>query len=557
MVEAFPWTFPVNFGTDVPPVVPGSNTFVSVWINGVEIDKVISTEIERGVSKRFDRCTIVIANPGGSRTGTYQPNQDVEIVTWDAAVLFAGRLVSSRPTEKQRIEVKADDYSVKLIDRQVDKTYDAVAITTIIQDLIDTYYSDITYTNVATIAKTVSARFNNISVQDCLIYLADIAYTNGADFYIDENKDLHFYESQTRDSGITLRNAPYPANLTQWDFPEEANAIYNKVTGSGNFYPFTYTAEDATSQTSYGLREMPLLIEQRARTLQDVIDKVDRTLLRYKEPYRTGILTVKASTAQDVRPGELVNVDISTSGISSGSYMVTGMTITYPNQKAKVRVSEWHTDLMDVWAELIKEIRRTSFRAIEDWTRPEEYINHNGVVDNFMETVVVGSGTATTNATTHTMELAGNGTGGNYAIYKTKKSWALSEYPLVISFLVNGISANPVFYFGMSDNWASPTGLTSNTIMVYALADGTNVLHVNKSGEGHTASFFFPLVASGDIVTFILTSNRCMLYVNIILVAETDPANSNHIPTAEMTVGAEGWGSHTIGIDMVNIKVFQ
>jgi len=235
------------------------------------------------------------------------------------------------------------------------------------------------------------------------------------------------------------------------------------------------------------------------------------------------------------------------------------MTITYPNQKAKVRVSEWHTDLMDVWAELIKEMRRTSFRAIDTFSYPEEYQNHLGIIDNFTETVIVSTASATPNSTTHSMDLSGSGDVAS-AWYRTKKQWTVSEFPIILSFII----AN------MSNAWC--VGLTSaiwpdNQSTAIVVEDWTGTsdhrLHMQSGGFYKSVSLGYT-IQNGDVVTLICTLKRILCYVNYILYAQidnTDPDYDSLDLSAPMYVGGQALGINettgTLSVDMINVKVFQ
>ena len=96
--------------------------------------------------------------------------------------------------------------------------------TEIIQSLLTTYCPDITYTNVATFVDTIpNIRFAWEYVGDCIERVATLA---GADFYVDENDDLHFYDNSSMSSDHTISSDELISARIQKDSYKHYDRVY-------------------------------------------------------------------------------------------------------------------------------------------------------------------------------------------------------------------------------------------------------------------------------------------------------------------------------------------
>lgn len=99
-------------------------------------------------------------------------------------------------------EIKCKDYSQYLDRKVATKSYSGQTARAIILDLIATYTSGFTTANVAGSTPTLATiKFNYEQITRCLTQLADQI---GWDWYVDPNKDIHFFDNAA---------APAPFNL--------------------------------------------------------------------------------------------------------------------------------------------------------------------------------------------------------------------------------------------------------------------------------------------------------------------------------------------------------
>jgi len=161
--------------------------------------------------------------------GSYKPKEGDEVLLFYKAdesstpvKMFAGR-IESAPQEqiapgitKYRYAVRCVDYSADLNKRLVVESYSDKTCKEIIDDLVDTYATDFTTHNVQTGFTVDYISWNYKPLSACLKEL--VALSGGLyDWYVDENKDIHFFYKETS-------IAPYELNETS-----ESGASYSRL----------------------------------------------------------------------------------------------------------------------------------------------------------------------------------------------------------------------------------------------------------------------------------------------------------------------------------------
>lgn len=116
-----------------------------------------------------------------------------------AAKIFGGVVVERNEVNKGGLllgyEIRCKDYSHYLDRKVVTKSYANQTARAIVLDIINTFTSGFTTANVAATTPTVkTTKFNYEQVTRCLSQLADqIAW----DWYVDYDKDIHFFDEET------------------------------------------------------------------------------------------------------------------------------------------------------------------------------------------------------------------------------------------------------------------------------------------------------------------------------------------------------------------------
>ena len=154
-----------------------------------------------------DSCSFLIRNVAGK---TYRPNLNDDVKVYRNGVLiFGGVVISTSETMDGLVryfQVQCKDYTEILDGVLVAKAYTSMTAAAIVADLIANFApAGFTYAN--TVAPdTISAiNFNYVSLSQCLQNLANAL--PGYDWYVDYNKDIHFFQPATNSAPFSLGEA--------------------------------------------------------------------------------------------------------------------------------------------------------------------------------------------------------------------------------------------------------------------------------------------------------------------------------------------------------------
>jgi len=136
-----------------------------------------------------------------------QCGQDVKVYN-NATVVFAGvinRVFIKTESYNMRIyDIHCVDYKKLLDHKLVIDTYEDQTVNQIVTDIVDNYCERFTYANVDCGLTVDYIAFNYEQPSQCLKQLAELF---NYDWYIDENKDIHFFSKETN-------TAPYEIDDT-------------------------------------------------------------------------------------------------------------------------------------------------------------------------------------------------------------------------------------------------------------------------------------------------------------------------------------------------------
>lgn len=132
----------------------------------------------------------------------------------DVSVTYAGRPIFTGVIESQSDTLRGghtlyrysvlngSDFALKFENRIVNRIYENVYIETIIADLLSSYSVGITGNNVRPTYKTIDRIvFQYTTLMECIRQLAEIA---GWRWYVDANRDLHFFDVDEGAGNITF-----------------------------------------------------------------------------------------------------------------------------------------------------------------------------------------------------------------------------------------------------------------------------------------------------------------------------------------------------------------
>jgi len=216
------------------------------------------------------------ASFGLDETWTNKPieGQDVEIQL-DGTSIFTGRVVSVQSTRLDgttfAFQVECTDYTIDLDKKLVVEDYGSDTLYNIVKDIMDNYTSGLTYNNVIDSGTTLAGiKFNYLNPSQCFQRLADIT---GWDWYIDVDKDLHFFPEETSDAPIELDD-------TEEDFNDlvitpDTTQLANRIFVRGGYYLSAEYTQDTITAVA-GQTEFP--VRYRPYELTVKVDAVSKTV---------------------------------------------------------------------------------------------------------------------------------------------------------------------------------------------------------------------------------------------------------------------------------------
>jgi hypothetical protein len=232
---------------------------ITITIAGVDKTSLIDWQSlvkNEVVTKESDSLTFVIKNFG---TKTYQPTLGNEVVfTYGSVKKFGGYVVQMNEIInglQKELQVIVKDYS-QILDRQlVSKIYIGQTATAIIQDLIATFTSGITTTNVVAPIVIPKVVFNYLTVSECMKQLAKIL--SSYEWYIDYDKDIHFFSTTTQLAPFSISDTTQNFVFGSLKIQNDTSQLRNEVIVRGGLVTSTtlrteYFSGDAV-KTSFPL----------------------------------------------------------------------------------------------------------------------------------------------------------------------------------------------------------------------------------------------------------------------------------------------------------------
>jgi len=215
--------------------------FTKFTVNGSTINDAGNINVMKATSNDniSSSFSAKIDNFNGRNSDKFNVADDVEIfadvdVDPPTTKLFSGILENIQFPSKQlreTVTLSGKDFTARLIDRTVEpEVYTNLLAGSIVKDIVAKYTDDITVSNVEDSSKLIQRiAFNHTPVYDAIKQLADLAEFN---FFVDNDKDLHFKNEGAVDSGFTFNSG----NVTKADFKEQRDTVFNEVWVYGDRY---------------------------------------------------------------------------------------------------------------------------------------------------------------------------------------------------------------------------------------------------------------------------------------------------------------------------------
>jgi len=296
---------------------------LTITVGGNDITAYVdvrSLVIEEVGTEIVARCSFKVRDHSGTVSIVTKDTIDVDD---DGTTIFAGE-VATLEMEQEGVakawSLRGQDYNILLEETTIEsESYEAgVADSAIIADLFTDYRSDIDgSTYVATLdASMETVAFAGMTLREIL---DDLARRTGARYYVDYDKNLHWFSAESNDASFGLSTSP--DGVTTYPFGgfrkvEDATRIADKVfvlgKGISGWYPAGTPDYDGTTRHAVSR-------DQRISTAQGVTDRGTAIYNRFA----TARETYELWTEKDgLRAGQSVAVTNATWGISAQSFYI-------------------------------------------------------------------------------------------------------------------------------------------------------------------------------------------------------------------------------------------
>jgi len=247
--------------------------------------------------------------------------------------------------QHNNIVLKGRHKAGEILEVTVTKDYSNIEASVIFKDLIDTYLSGFTYTNVATSTTNVTIKWSQKPLMDCFKDLCDRA---GFDFFADADLDFHFFEAKSVMN--TEEAVVHNDNLFETsDFGEDISQVRNRIIVYGQPLENTtlmHTAEDTDSQDTHGLKEM-IVSDTNLTTYEQVKERAEAELTIGINPPIIGDLT--SFMLPSIEAGELLRISDPANTVAPSAYKVIKVEHKYDGfPQSIVTIEKERVDLSSV-----------------------------------------------------------------------------------------------------------------------------------------------------------------------------------------------------------------
>jgi hypothetical protein len=255
------------------PYVGGTNTItfdvgLNVFIRGVKRNcsatyGILNESFEKqdNLTYEIDVCNFTLWDNDGNARPTQ--GDEVQVFYKSSASATPDKIFGGEITEMPQIEqsggsstysyeIQCNDYSIRLKQKLVTQDYTNQTAKAIIQDLVDNYATEFSYNNVETGLTVSFISFNYKPVDDCI---REIAEVTGYDWYVDEDRDIHFFASTTNTAPYTITDNPATSgNYNDLVINVDKSQYRNRIIVQGGFFfSDDYTQDNVADgdQTSF------------------------------------------------------------------------------------------------------------------------------------------------------------------------------------------------------------------------------------------------------------------------------------------------------------------
>jgi len=289
-------------------------------------------EYSWGITGTIGKFEFVIDNSSQIYTDTFSLHNEVRVymdyASTATTLRFKGKI--ERVSKKENtLVLTGRGPATKYMGKNVTYSATSTARSTILSNIISRYFNDLTTTNLE--ADTGISTVNYFD-RPFWEVVEDICSQGSYSAYIDTDFDFHYFLEGSRKN--TTEAVVHEYNLIETgDFSPDASFVYNKIKVYGVEIGGNLTltsAEDVTSQNTYGIRE--LKIDDSSITTQTQLQaRADYELSLNKDPPTIG--TIISLGLPTLTPGEQLRISDPFNGLNPGYYDVFEFTHKFSNDE--------------------------------------------------------------------------------------------------------------------------------------------------------------------------------------------------------------------------------
>ncbi len=194
--------------------------------------------IKDQITVKVDTANFVLQDSDGTEKPVN--GHDVTIFQGDTFTKIFGGIITAMPQKKMGYRnyfynVRCADYS-KLLDKQLAvEVYTGQTVGYIVKDLIDNYFDagEFSYDNVQDGPIRDKIVFNYKSIGNCF---KELARLSGMDWYVDYDRDIHFFARETNSAPYELNEAGTSGEYNGLSIDIDSSQLVNKVIVRGGYY---------------------------------------------------------------------------------------------------------------------------------------------------------------------------------------------------------------------------------------------------------------------------------------------------------------------------------
>lgn len=208
---------------------------LSLKINSVDKTSLVAWDSLQKVevlTKEPDTLSFLIRNYDSK---TYRPALSDDVTLHDGSTkIFGGVVIETREVVRgvlKYFEVQCKDYTQLLDQQLVSKNYTSQTVNAIISDIVSTFSSGFTVTNVNCTVTIATVSFNYVTISQALTQLTQLV--GGFDWYVDYDKDIHFFQPDNISAPFSLDDTSGNFVWGSLEYKADTSQLRNFITVRG------------------------------------------------------------------------------------------------------------------------------------------------------------------------------------------------------------------------------------------------------------------------------------------------------------------------------------